>query len=542
MGGFLTGFATGFLNQANQNYADTGKQQDALLAKQQALVDRVAADNDTMRKQANDIALKQNSYIGQYNIPEDMAYNLATDPSFDKMDPDKRADYVNRLKPVPGAFTPAQQAVGNKTIPGYYQDKGIFGGKVSIPPVTVPNSGSPYVPERQVYSVQPGLPDYKPLEQLFGHLDKTQLTPDAQDAYQRVVQAVATRQQPDPRDIATVSTGAANKANYDRALNNTTEMVSKGMIDPTDAEQMYQKLGGNANGSGIDWTKIKPTGKNNPIDDAKQKEISRLKTVYGLSDEDATGIAYGTKKVTESTTGETRIVDLVHNTSKIIQDPSAVPQSVRVEAYKQFQQTPNLVRQFDGVSGLFRDTPKAAGITGEMTDKWGGQVVNMLRFFNLNDMANSFNSATNVDKVQNARNALIAIKAEMAKPLTNDPRLPVYVRQQLDQIMADDSHHTVEQILDSMAMLKTYALANMLDNYKVAGYQLPQGLSAPAGSDALKQGVQQFQQNLTQYANLSGNNLKAVTAMAINMAHGNDPYDIKGIFGGIRQEVNGPTK
>lgn len=542
--GFLTGFVTGAAGQVNADYADAQKTRDTQFARQQAMVDKVAADNDGMRKQAQSIAERQNSYMGQYSIPSDMAYTLATDPAVDKMDPDKRADYIGRLKPT-GNYIPPQQAAPDKTIPGFQQQRGVLGGgNINVPPQTVPNSGSPQMPARQTYAPGPPQPDYR---RDYGPFP-VPTQPGQAEAQQRVAAGnVHNGQPPDPNDV-TLAYSKDPKEIRNTSIQSTADRLSKGeLADPVAAENYYQQISGLKKPSGFDWSQIQATGKNNPTDDAKQKEIDRIMSQHPeRTRQEVTDAVYGMTGVTETPSGETKVTNKLTGEGKTIQNPFTAPPQSRNEAMTWLRQAPNMIRQSEAVTQLFDAAPNAAGISGVAIDKVGGEAINGLRAIGATTIADTVNKSFGVDKVQNARNALTAFNAALAKPLTEDSRVPVYVRQQLSQITADDTHHTLEQIKDSNAMIRTYYLANALDNMNVAGYTVPKGLNSTDPA-VLMPAIAQFKADVTSGGgkgfgmNLGPASMKSLVKMAINVAHGNDPYDLTQVFGDIRKQ-NGPNQ
>lgn len=542
--GFLSGFVTGAAGQVNADYADAQKTRDTQFARQQAMVDKVAADNDGMRKQAQSIAERQNSYMGQYSIPSDMAYTLATDPAVDKMDPDKRADYIGRLKPT-GNYIPPQQAAPDKTIPGFQQQRGVLGGgNINVPPQTVPNSGSPQMPGRQTYAPGPPQPDYR---KDYGPFP-VPTQPGQAEAQQRVAAGnVHNGQPPDPNDV-TLAYSKDPKEVRNTSIQSTADRLSKGeLADPTSAENYYQQISGLKKPSGFDWSQIQATGKNQNNEDAKQKEFDRLKAAHpDTPDAQIWDNVYQQIAVTETPGGETKSTNKITGVGNTAQNPFTVPPQNRTDAINWLAHAPNMIRQSEAVTQLFDAAPNAAGITGEAADKIGGQAVNGLRALGATSIADTVNKTFGIDKIQNARNALTAFNAALAKPLTQDSRVPVYVREQLTQITADDTHHTLEQIKDSNAMIRTYYLANAIDNMKVAGYELPKGLNSTDPA-VLMPAIAEFKSAVSSGGgkgfsmNLGPASMKSLVKMAINVAHGNDPYDLTQVFGDIRKQ-NGPNQ
>lgn len=162
--GFLTGLITGAARQVNQNYDEAKQEQYRDMSQQQAMFDRVVANNNAMRNKAQQIADTTTSYEALYNIPHDMAYSVATNPDFQRMNEEDRRSYISTLKPTGTIIQgqPPQTAV----IPGMQQNRGMLGGgTINVPPRQV--QMSPGTPSRMGYAPTGPMPNQKSAQDAF---------------------------------------------------------------------------------------------------------------------------------------------------------------------------------------------------------------------------------------------------------------------------------------------------------------------------------------------------------------------------------------
>lgn len=279
MAGFLSSvvvpLATGALEQADQNYNNTNAEQRFYMQQRKSMVDKVAATQDAMDKQAADVSQKQRAVQATYGIQDpDLAYNLVTTPGFDKMGPDAVSDLIQRMHPT-GQKIPAVAATpGNELSPGRTVDHGMFGGgSYTIPPVQgVGTSGQP---ERNQYSVSPAQQDF---HKMYGNFPPPTDENQANDQYKL---ENWTRVNPNAAPPGSLITSAfKNKGGVTpeqmrrdnaSAMRATFEAVSTGKADSKNGESTYRAFGGTGN-SGYNWDAVSPKAMQDPVYNKKLKD------------------------------------------------------------------------------------------------------------------------------------------------------------------------------------------------------------------------------------------------------------------------------
>jgi hypothetical protein len=308
--GFLSGFgaaqglaaAAGVAQGVGEGMANQANQQAQAYANQKAIVDKVAAEQNQIDAKATQVVRTKESLKGQYGIDDDLAYNLATDPSFDKMDPDKRADYIQRLKPT-GNYTQGTQATGGTPIPGTgYKTSGFFGmGSKEVPPV--PSAITPGEPSRQIYQPEPPKPNYR---SMYGAFPPPR-DPDQANAQATLAQLDVPGVSPGSitPDLITKAYGKDPKEAKSQAMSKTMDLIASGHINsPENAEAVYEGLGGKK--KDFDWTTIQHQVK----DPVFQQKIDTLNGI-GVPDALSKKIVIGAIHVThDPASGQAQAIDL----------------------------------------------------------------------------------------------------------------------------------------------------------------------------------------------------------------------------------------
>lgn len=443
LGSIGTNLALGAAQQINDNYTNTQNERDFMIKQRKAVIDKVAATQDTMDKQASDIANTSNSYKQTYGINDDQAYALATNPEVKKMKPDELADFIQRMKPTNQYTKPTGPTTIRQAAPGVSVDRGILGGGgYDLPPV--PGVTAAAQPSRQTYSVNPPQPKWK---DTMGPLTATD-DPVALKARSDL----ATWENRNPGQMPpqqmvmdawgkTGSGSASDKTLRREIMTTVFNEVSNNNLPVDAVGNRIKTLGGDPSwASSMDWNAIDPKRKSDPVIQQKVDMYMPLvgssfpelgpqdqRMVAGLMASGGIKIEYDQINhqpiAFNGLTGEQldkqmemQLFNGMHaqavqkgdlpkdsplpypnlgapsNTQSIPQDAPIIPKftpgmnGMPSEEYKKtherIMEIPKLDENFDRVIKDVQKHPDAVGLIGEIINHFGGPVVNVADLIN----------------------------------------------------------------------------------------------------------------------------------------------------------------
>lgn len=450
--GFLTNVATGALAQINQNYDNDDAEQNQMLKQRATVVDKVAAAQNSMDRQAAQVYQNQKRVMGTYGITDpDQAYYVA---QLNIKDPDKEADIVKRMKPtggtVPGCAGGSQ---GNVTAGYQHQGNILTGPSYNIPPVQGPSMRPQ--PARRAFSVGAPLIDNTPKYSNF---------PEAQDPTQagaqaRVAAKMKNGEAPDDNDMAiamhkpgatTNETATRNGEAFAFAFNE----VAAGHVPANQFSSVYQSRGGDGQPK-FDPSTIDPKAKLDPAAEQKVKSemfilqnqfpdvdktspsLRATAQILALSTYEAhanDGSTYRTDSQGRTVTPQL-ISDLVHSSQRVTQPqpnnsptPGIQPQlfadnptKIKDKPYYQFTQnlmsdTPKILGGLHNAEEEITKDPTAIGIPGFVTKHFGGILVNIANQVNP-DIANKIDSSLKVGDRAGLETDLTSLETALMRPM-----------------------------------------------------------------------------------------------------------------------------